>query len=93
MPCLLGCLALAFPRLVIVLLAVFTTYLGRAYDHFIFPLLGFFLLPYTTLAYALTINEHGSVEGLWIVLIVVAVLADLGSYGGGERSVRGYRRR
>lgn len=93
MGCLAGCLALAFPRVVIVLLVIFGDYIGRAYDHFIFPLIGFFFLPYTTLAYAAAINTRGSVEGLWILLIVVAVLADLGSYGGGERSVRVYRRR
>jgi hypothetical protein len=81
--CLVVILALLFPRLTIVLLAIFTDYIGRAYDGVILPLLGFLFMPFTTLAYAAAINEHGGVDGWYLVLVVLAVLADLGVIGGG----------
>ncbi len=90
MPCLLGCLALGFPRLVILILVIFSDWIGDAYDTTIWPLLGFFFLPFTTLAYALAIHQAGEVTGLWLVLVVIAVLADLGSFGGGGA---GWRKR
>lgn len=86
MPCLIGCLALAFPRVVIVLMVIFSDYIGQAYQTTIWPLLGFFFLPLTTLAYAFAINSNGSVSGLYLVLVVVAVLVDLGIVGGGASS-------
>jgi hypothetical protein len=88
MPCLLGCLALFFPRVAIVLIWLFSDYLGRAYDTVLWPLLGFFFLPLTTLAYAWAINSNGSVNGLYLVVVIVAVLVDLGLLGGGAHSGR-----
>src|ERR671937_237408 len=52
MGCLLVLLALISPRLVLFLLWIFSDVLSRAFDSWIIPLLGFFLLPWTTLAYA-----------------------------------------
>ena len=52
MPCLAGCLALVLPRVTLVLVWLFTNYLQEAYQTWLWPLLGFFLLPLTTLAYA-----------------------------------------
>jgi hypothetical protein len=88
MPCLLAILALAFPRVVLLLLWLFTTYLERAINSVLVLLIGFLILPLTTLAYAFTINTHGTVDGLYLVLIVVAVLIDLGLIGGGHASRR-----
>jgi hypothetical protein len=78
MPCLLGCLALSAPRFVLLVVFLFSDYLGRAYQTNVWPFLGFFLLPLTTLAYAVAINEHGSVEGWWLVLVILAAAFDLG---------------
>jgi len=39
-------------------------------------------MPLTTLAYAWAINSRGSVEGMYLVVVVVAVLIDLGLVGG-----------
>lgn len=78
MPCLVTLIALAFPRIAIVLVVIFSDFIGRAYDTVLWPLLGFLFLPLTTLAYAAAVNYHGSVSGLWAVLVIVAVLADLG---------------
>ena len=86
MPCLLGCLALLFPRLVIVLVVVFSDWLGNAYETVIWPLLGFLFMPLTTLAYALAINAQGTVSGKYLVFVVLAVLIDLGLIGGSASS-------
>ena len=52
MGCLLAPLALISPRPVLVLLWILSNVLSRAFDSWIIPLLGFFILPWTTLAYA-----------------------------------------
>ena len=83
MPCLLALIALLFPRVIIAILAIFTTYLGTAYSTPLWPILGFFLAPYTTLAYAWAKNSNGSVDGIYLVAVIVAVLMDLGALGGG----------
>ncbi|TVQ64248.1 MAG: hypothetical protein EA379_02075 [Phycisphaerales bacterium] len=88
MPCLIGLIALFFPRLIILVLALFTTYMSSAYNTLLWPLLGFFFMPFTTLAYAWAINSNGSVAGIYLVVVVLAVLFDLGSYGNGAYSGR-----
>ena len=94
MPCIIGCLALAMPRLALFLVWVFnSTYLDDAYQTFLWPLLGFFFMPLTTLAYAWAWHYgNGSVDGLGLVVVVVAVLIDLGLLGTGESSRRRYGR-
>ena len=82
MPCLVGCLALTAPRLAIVLVVFFSDYIGQAYESAIWPLLGFLFMPMTTLAYAWAINSRGSVAGLHLFVVVVAVLIDFGLVGG-----------
>jgi hypothetical protein len=79
------------PRLTIVLVVIFSDYIGRAYETTLWPLLGFFFMPLTTLAYAWAITSHGSVSGLYLVVVVVAVLLDLGLVGGSGASARRYR--
>lgn len=83
MPCLLALLALIAPRLVIILVAIFSTYFSTAYQHVLWPILGFFFMPFTTLAYAWAINSNGSVSGFYLVVVVIAVLMDLSALGGG----------
>ncbi len=82
MPCLVGILALVFPRLAIILVVIFSDYIGSAYTTIVWPLLGFFFMPLTTLAYAWAINSSGSVSGMYLVVLIVAVLIDLGIIGG-----------
>ena len=89
MPCFIGCLALAMPRFAIVLVVIFSDYIGRAFDTMLWPLLGFVFMPMTTLAYAWAINSRGSVDGLHLVVLVLAVLMDLGVIGGSSRARRG----
>lgn len=89
MPCCIGLLALSVPRLTLVLVVIFSDYIGHAYDTNLVPLLGFFFLPTTTLAYAWAINSRGSVEGFALFVVVFAVLIDLGALGNGARQGRG----
>lgn len=86
MPCLLLLLTLAFPRLAIVLLFFFTSFLERAYHSLLIIVLGFIFLPVTTIVYAWIVNSHHPVEGLYLVAVVVSVLLDLGLIGHGARS-------
>ncbi len=91
MPCLVALLALVFPRLAIILVVIFSDYIGQAYQTVVWPLLGFFFMPLTTLAYAWAINSNGSVSGIYLVVVILAVLIDLGTLGGGAHPrVRGY---
>lgn len=82
---LLAVIGLLAPRVVIVVLVIFTDFMGRAYDGIVLPLLGFLLLPATTLAYAAAVNYTGGVEGaFWILVMVVAVLVDLSAWRWGR---------
>jgi hypothetical protein len=87
MPCVAALLALISPRLALVAVWLFSGILGRAYDSTIVPILGFLLLPWTTLAYAV-MWDAGShrVSGLEWFIVVLAFLADLASYAGGNSS-------
>ena len=71
------------PRLIMVLLWLFSDYLSRGFDgSWLLPLLGFFLLPTTTLCYAFAQNSMDGVRGLGLVLVIVGLLFDLGIIGG-----------
>ena len=74
-------------------MALFSSYLGRAFGgEILLPVAGWLFLPWTTLAYAWAINSRGEVTGFQAIVVVVAVLVDLGVVGGGaarRRSKRG----
>ncbi len=83
----IGCLALFFPRLAIILVVIFSDYIGDACQTVIWPLLGFIFLPLTTLAYAWAWHSGGgSIQGVGLIAIVVAVILDLGLHGGAGKS-------
>lgn len=84
MGCLAGLVVLAMPRFVMIVLWIFSNYLSKAYDSWVLPLIGFFLLPTTTLAYAVAQNETKGVKGWGLVLVVIAVTIDLGIWGRGR---------
>ena len=85
MPCILAVLILAFPRVALFLMFLFSNYLQRAYHGFIVPVLGFFFLPITTIAYAWLVNTKSPIEGFNVFILILAVLFDAGSFGGGWR--------
>ena len=83
MPCLLLILFLAFPRIVLVLLFLSSNYLQRAYHGLLLPLVGFLFLPLTTLAYAWMANTGRPTTGINLIILLIAVVIDLGGLGGG----------
>ncbi len=92
MPCLSALFALFFPRFAIIVVVIFSDYIGAAYQTVFWPLLGFLFMPVTTLAYAWAIHSNGSVSGGYLFVVILAILLDLGILGGGasNRQVRGY---
>src|SRR5262249_46876560 len=79
--------SLFWPRLFIILFWIFDDSLPRrAFDTSIVPVIGFFVLPWTTLAYAtmwgLNSNKVSGVE--WVV-VVLALIVDLWTYAGIRR--------
>jgi hypothetical protein len=82
--CLLVIVFLAFPRITLAWLFLFTNYLERAYHGLILPVLGFLFLPLTTLAYAWMVNTRQPIAGVNLVILVIAVVIDLGGLSGGE---------
>jgi uncharacterized oligopeptide transporter (OPT) family protein len=89
MPCILVLLVLLFPRLVLVLMWLFSNMLDRAYHGLVIPLLGFIFLPITTIVYAWLVSNNLPIQGFNLGLIIIAVLLDVGSHSGGA----GYYRR
>jgi hypothetical protein len=83
-PCLLLILFLAFPRIALVLLFLFSNYLQRAYHGLLLPLLGFLFLPLTTLAYAWMTNTHQAIAGTNLIILIIAAVIDVGGLSGGE---------
>ena len=84
MGCLVLIVFLAFPRIALVLLFLLSNYLQRAYHGLLLPLLGFLFLPLTTLVYAWMANTRAPIAGINLLILVVAVVIDLGGLGGGE---------
>ena len=90
MGCLVILLALLSPRLALVAVWLFSDILSRAFDSWLLPLIGFFILPWTTLAYA-GMWDYGpgrTVEGFEWFLVIVAFVLDVGSLAGGRRARR-----
>jgi hypothetical protein len=89
--CLIFSVVLALPRLILVGLWIFGDYLSTAFGTWIWPFIGFFLAPTTTLAYAVAQNRYDGLRGWGLVLVILGVVLDLGALGGG-RGILGRRR-
>jgi hypothetical protein len=86
--CLVLIVLLAFPRVALVLLFLFSNYLQRAYHGLILPILGFLFLPLTTLVYAWMVNSRQPTTGVNLIILIIAVVIDVGGLGGGAWSRR-----
>lgn len=92
--CFIGLTAFFLPRVAIILLLLFGKWittpfgaLSSPFNGLLLPILGLIFTPYTLLAYALAWHQtSGSVGGMWLILIGVAVLFDLGVIGQGSKS-------
>jgi len=94
MPLLVGCFAVIFPRLVLfVIWLLGNGWLERAVTNALVLILGFLLMPLTTLAYAYAFHSWsagGSITLVGWAIVALAVLVDLGSLRKGHH---GYLRR
>jgi hypothetical protein len=87
MACLVVLLALISPRLALFCIFLFSDLLSRAFDSWIVPLIGFFVLPWTTLAYAgMWSAGTNTVYGFEWFIVGLAFVADLSAYAGGRWS-------
>jgi hypothetical protein len=83
-PCVLLFVFLLFPRVALVLMWLFSTYLQRAFHGgLVLPVIGFIFLPLTTIVYAWELNSGMPTAGINLVWLLVAVIIDLGGLGGG----------
>jgi hypothetical protein len=63
--------------------------LSHAFDSWLVPFLGFFLLPWTTLAYAVMWSTGSNgVNGFEWFIVILAFVFDLGSYARADRRRR-----
>ena len=84
MGCLLVLFALVSPRLALFVVWLSSDLLSRAFESWLVPTIGFFILPWTTLAYALMWSSGNHVTGLEWFIVGFAFLIDLGAYFGGQ---------
>jgi hypothetical protein len=81
--CFVALLALISPRLALVAIWLGSNLLQRAFENDLWAVIGFFLLPWTTLVYTLAWHNatDGVRGGLEVVCVVLAICADLAAYG------------
>jgi hypothetical protein len=72
-----------WPRVFILALWIFGSQLGRAFDSWVVPAIGFFVLPWTTVAYAFMWSiSSDRVAGVEWVVVGLAFIADLLTWSG-----------
>jgi hypothetical protein len=88
MPCLLAVLIFLFPRVAILLLYFFTTFFSGIFSTVLVPFLGFLFLPLTLIAYTWLTRINQPVDAMYLVVLLITVVIDLGLMEGGRRSRR-----
>jgi hypothetical protein len=73
-------LATLGPRFALVLMWLFGDRVDRAFDSWIWPLLGLIFLPWTTLAYVLAWSPVGGVSGVEWLFVAIGLVADIATY-------------
>jgi len=85
MGCIVALLALLSPRIALFFIAIFSDLLSDAFDSWLVPLIGFFLLPWTTLAYAVMwASSRNEVTGFEWFIVILAFIIDVGAYTQGR---------
>jgi hypothetical protein len=78
-----------WPRLWILLFWIFDRQIGDAFRGFLVPLIGFFILPWTTLLYAWAWSiDSSGVHGWEWILVAIGLLSDLFFWVAGRQSLR-----
>lgn len=84
MGCFIAIIAMLSPRLALFLVWLFSDRFDVAFDTNVVPLLGFFLLPWTTLVYTFAYHPLSGVSGIGWFFVGIAFVADIASYGSSE---------
>ena len=90
MGCLIAIASAITPRLVLIVMWL-TDYTTRAFESGLWPTIGFFVLPTTTVGWAIASNElssGGEIRLGGVIVIVIGLVLDLGLVGGGARARR-----
>lgn len=77
--------AMLSPRLAIFFVWVFSDRMSVAFDHAWMGFVGFIFLPWTTLMWTFAYAPVRGVRGFGWILVGVALLADLGVWGGSSQ--------
>lgn len=87
MGCFVVLFALISPRLALFFVLIFSDWIGQAIDGWVVPILGFFFLPWTLLAYVVMwqVSPHG-VDGFDWFIVVFAFAVDIASYARASQS-------
>lgn len=82
MGCLAVIVALVSPRLALAVIFLLSDWISVAFEGgWFLPVLGFFILPWTTLVFVLVAGTSPGVQPFEIFLLILAFLIDLYSYG------------
>ena len=90
MGCLIAIASAITPRLVLIVMWL-TDYTTRAFESGLWPTIGFFVRPTTTVGWAIASNElssGGEIRLGGVIVIVIGLVLDLGLVGGGARARR-----
>lgn len=83
--CLIVILGAFAPRAALVILWLFTTQLTQAFDSFWLGLLGFIVLPFTTLFYAIAYQPVVGVDGFGWFLVAFGFILDIANWSSGAK--------
>jgi hypothetical protein len=78
--CIVALVAFFSPRFAIFLVWLFTDRMGIAFNSFWIALLGFFFLPWTTLAWAVAYQPVQGVTGFGWFVVILAFFADMSTH-------------
>jgi hypothetical protein len=77
-------IAFAFaPRVALILMALVNDRISAAFGNVLLPIVGFFLMPWSTLVFVLV--YPGGLSFFDVIFLTLAVGADLGIWGGGAK--------
>lgn len=91
--CLIVLASAISPRLALFLVWIFTDKIPAAFDgNWLFPIIGFFLLPWTTFAWAITwANPVKGISGFGWLIVAFAFAVDLSTHFGAAQADRDRR--
>mgnify|MGYP000973203294 FL=1 len=86
--CIVALIGMAAPRFAIFLLWLFSDRMAIAFNGFLEAFLGFLLLPFTTLFFALVYAPIGGVSGFGWLIVAFGLALDISSYTSGAKARR-----